>query len=107
MFTGIIEYVGRLESLDLGEEGRRLRVHAGPLAAGLAVSASIAVNGCCLTVVELAGEVFSADLSAETLRCTTFGKMKPGAVFINASRGAVVDTGVVNFAARISSQGQF
>ncbi len=79
MFTGIIEYLGRLESLDLGEEGGRLRAHAGPLAAGLAVSASIAVNGCCLTVVELAGEVFSADLSAETLRRTAFGKMKPGA----------------------------
>jgi len=79
MFTGIIEYAGRIESLDKSPDGGRLRVHAGALAASLAVSGSVAVNGCCLTVVELAGETFAADLSAETLRRTAFGEMKPGA----------------------------
>jgi riboflavin synthase len=79
MFTGIVEHVGKLESLDLNAEGGRVRIHAGPLAQHLAVSASIAVNGCCLTVVALAGDIFVADLSAETIRRTSFGELKPGA----------------------------
>src|SRR6202140_743355 len=79
MFTGIIEHVGRIESLEKTSGGARLRVHAGPVAAALAVSNSVAVNGCCLTVVELSGEIFSADLSGETLRRTSLGEMKPGA----------------------------
>ena len=56
----------------------RLRVHAGPLGASLAIAGSVAVNGCCLTVVDLAGEIFAADLSAETLRRTAFAEIKPG-----------------------------
>lgn len=78
MFTGIVENVGRIESLDKGPQGGRLRVNAGPLAASLAIAGSVAVNGCCLTVVELAGEIFAADLSSETLNRTAFGEMKPG-----------------------------
>jgi riboflavin synthase len=79
MFTGIVEHVGKLESLDLNADGGRIRVHAGHLAPHLAVSGSIAVNGCCLTVVALAGDIFVADLSQETIRRTAFGEMKPGA----------------------------
>jgi riboflavin synthase len=83
MFTGIIEHVGRVEELrpapESGLQATRLRVNAGPLAASLAVSGSIAVNGCCLTIVEISGETFAADLSSETLRRTSFGKIKPGA----------------------------
>jgi riboflavin synthase len=82
MFTGIVEHVGRVESLNTGLDGAaqssRLRVNAGPLVASLAVSNSIAVNGCCLTVVEISGETFAADLSSETLRRTSFGEIKPG-----------------------------
>jgi riboflavin synthase len=83
MFTGIIEHVGRVETLELAQENgtraARLRVHAGALATSLAVSGSIAVNGCCLTIVEISGEVFAADLSSETLRRTSFAEMRPGA----------------------------
>jgi len=83
MFTGIVEHVGRVQSLDSALDGSaqssRLRVNAGPLAASLAVSNSIAVNGCCLTVVEISGETFAADLSSETLRRTSFGEIRPGA----------------------------
>lgn len=79
MFTGIIEHVGRIDALELSATGGRLRVDAGPLAASLAISGSIAVNGCCLTVVERSGSVFMADLSSETLQRTAFGEMKPGA----------------------------
>jgi len=79
MFTGIIEHIGRIEALEKSAAGARLRVHAGPLAASLSIAGSVAVNGCCLTVVELEGESFAADLSAETLRRTAFGEMQPGA----------------------------
>jgi riboflavin synthase len=79
MFTGIVEHVGRIASLALNEAGTRLRVDAGKLAMSLAVSGSVAVNGCCLTVVEIDGETFAADLSSETLRCTALGTMKTGA----------------------------
>jgi riboflavin synthase len=82
MFTGIIEHVGRIEAVESARDGAalaaRLRVNAGPLAASLAVSNSIAVNGCCLTVVEVSGETFAADLSSETLSRTSFGEIKPG-----------------------------
>ena len=49
------------------------------LASTLEISASIAVNGCCLTVVQRDAETFSADLSPETLRRTTFAEVKSGA----------------------------
>src|ERR1700687_4659179 len=78
MFTGLVEYVGTIESLERGGSGVRIRLNAGPLAAGLAKSGSIAVNGCCLTAVEISGESFAADLSGETLRRTGFGEMKAG-----------------------------
>src|SRR5882724_1207482 len=78
MFTGLIEYVGTIESLDRSDAGARLRVNAGPLADGLSKSGSIAVNGCCLTAVDISGETFAADLSGETLRRTSFGEMKHG-----------------------------
>jgi riboflavin synthase len=78
MFTGLVEHVGAIESLERSDSGARLRVHAGPLAAGLAKSGSIAVNGCCLTAVDISGESFAADLSGETLLRTSLGEMKPG-----------------------------
>jgi riboflavin synthase len=78
MFTGIIEHLGTIESLELQSEGGRLTVHAPSVAPHLAVSNSIAVNGCCLTVVSKDHQHFSADLSGETIRKTSFGELKPG-----------------------------
>ncbi len=79
MFTGIIEAAGVVESLDLTSDGGKLHVRVpAELAEGLAISNSIAVNGCCLTVVELRDGVFTADLSGETMRRTCFGEIQPG-----------------------------
>ena len=78
MFTGIIEHLGTIESLNLHEAGGRLTINAPSVAPHLAISNSIAVNGCCLTVVELNKQTFSADLSAETLRKTSLGSWKSG-----------------------------
>jgi riboflavin synthase len=73
MFTGIIEHFGTIESLTLGAAGGRVTLDAPTLANSLAISNSIAVNGCCLTVVSLENGRFSADLSGETIRKTSFG----------------------------------
>lgn len=78
MFTGIIEHLGSVDSLELHPEGGRLTIHAPTVAAHLAVANSIAVDGCCLTVIALNGERFSADLSMETIRKTSVGEWKPG-----------------------------
>ncbi len=73
MFTGIIEHIGIVHSVELATAGGRAMIHAPSLVGSLAVSKSIAVNGCCLTIIEVHGERFSADLSAETMAKTTFG----------------------------------
>jgi riboflavin synthase len=78
MFTGIIEHIGIIEALDLKPEGGRITIHAPSLAPTLAISKSIAVNGCCLTVVALGKKQFSADLSGETIQKTSFGAKDGG-----------------------------
>src|ERR1700730_6574491 len=77
MFTGIVEHIGLLHSLELSDLGGRVAIHAPTLVGSLAVSKSIAVNGCCLTITDLHGERFSADLSLETVSKTTFGAAAP------------------------------
>jgi riboflavin synthase len=83
MFTGIIEHTGTVETLDLTPDGGRVTIHAPSVAPSLAVSNSIAVNGCCLTIVDLHNGRLSADLSGETIRKTSFGatggELKKGA----------------------------
>ena len=81
MFTGIIEGVGRVASLEANAEGGKLRVDLSGTAdipSGMKLGDSIAVNGCCLTVTEFDAEHFSADLSGETLRRTSLGEMTAG-----------------------------
>jgi len=73
MFTGIIEHVGTIESLSLQQDGGRVTIQAPTLASKLAPSNSIAVNGCCLTIVSAEKDRFFADLSGETIRKTSFG----------------------------------
>jgi riboflavin synthase len=73
MFTGIIEHVGTIESLSLHRDGGRVTIQAPTLASKLATSNSIAVNGCCLTILSAEKDRFSADLSGETIRRTSFG----------------------------------
>jgi riboflavin synthase len=83
MFTGIIEHIGVIDSLALTGAGGRVTIHAPTLAGALAVSKSVAVNGCCLTVTEIHSNNFSADLSEETVSKTSFGaqggELKKGA----------------------------
>jgi riboflavin synthase len=78
MFTGIIEHLGTIETLDLKHDGGRVTIHAPSVAPSLVVSNSIAVNGCCLTIVDLHNGRLSADLSGETIRKTSFGAGRAG-----------------------------
>ena len=89
MFTGIVEHLGVVKSLETSLEGGRLTIRAAEIAPSLAISNSIAVNGCCLTVVALDGDSFRADLSSETLHCTSFGELKHGAT-VNLERPLTV-----------------
>jgi riboflavin synthase len=71
MFTGIVQAVGRIDSIETVGEGRRLVVDAPSLErADVAIGDSIAVGGCCLTVVSIRGSHLAFDVSAETLAHT-------------------------------------
>ena len=80
MFTGIIQAVGRIAAIESSGADMRLRVHAGKLdMSGVALGDSIAVSGVCLTVVDLPGDGFWADVSRETLQRTVLGDTGKGA----------------------------
>src|SRR3954447_14177897 len=76
MFTGLIEDLGAVSAVTPVPQGMRLlvstRLH------GLTHGASIAVDGACLTAVDLPAGAFAADVSAETLQRTTLGGLKAG-----------------------------
>ena len=78
MFTGIVEELGRVATVEHGAESARLTLH-GPLVTGDAVlGASIAVNGVCLTVVEVDAGEFTVDVMLETLDRSSLGSVRPG-----------------------------
>jgi riboflavin synthase len=71
MFTGMVQAVGRIGAVEPRSEGVRVSVDAGAFAQeDIAVGDSIALNGCCLTVVAIDAGRMRFDISAETLRCT-------------------------------------
>ena len=74
MFTGIVEELGRVAE----RNGSRLRISAKTVLEGSQVGASIAVNGCCLTVVELDDWSWQADVSNETFSRSNLGSLKVG-----------------------------
>ncbi len=88
MFTGIIQSVGQLVSSDSvstdGDDSkrsqdRRMRIQLGALnPADISIGDSVATSGVCLTAVEIQGNEMVADVSAETLACTTLGELRAG-----------------------------
>jgi riboflavin synthase len=80
MFTGIIQAVGKLVASENRSGDKRLRIQTQTLdLSDVKLGDSIATNGVCLTVVELPGDGFWADVSIETLDYTTLGSLKNGA----------------------------
>ena len=79
MFTGIIQAIGHIESSEATEGDVRLGIATGELdLSALNLGDSIAVNGVCLTAVELGKNSFSADVSVETLDKTSLGQLETG-----------------------------
>ena len=74
MFTGIIQAVGHIAAIESGEQDIRLCIESGKLPLeGISLGDSIATSGVCLTVTELTGEGYWADVSPESLSLTTLG----------------------------------
>jgi riboflavin synthase len=78
MFTGIVREKGRVAALNGGNEGIRLRIEAPDTAARVVVGDSVAISGCCLTVVAVEDGTLSFDAVPETLDRTSLGGLAPG-----------------------------
>jgi riboflavin synthase len=79
MFTGIIQAVGKVTAMQNSGGDLRLRINTGTLSLDdVGLGDSICTNGVCLTVIELPGDGYWADVSVETLNFTTLGKLQTG-----------------------------
>ena len=79
MFTGIIEELGSVRSIEERGENARLVISARVVTEGTNHGDSISVNGVCLTALDIEPDSFAADVSKETLQRSTLGSLKPGA----------------------------
>ncbi|HCV75080.1 MAG TPA: riboflavin synthase, partial [Gammaproteobacteria bacterium] len=79
MFTGIIQAIGQIKTKDMHDKGAVLSFASSELDfSNVAIGDSIAVNGVCLTAIEISDNSFKADLSQETLDCSIFGDLSVG-----------------------------
>jgi len=78
MFTGLVQALGTVASLEATDAGARIAITAPGIADGLSQGDSVAVNGVCLTAVEITGEGFFADAVTETLRRSSLGALATG-----------------------------
>src|SRR5919198_3606313 len=78
MFTGIIEELGSVRSIEERGENARLVISARVVTEGTNHGDSIAVNGVCLTALDIQPDSFAADVSRETLQRSTLGRLRPG-----------------------------
>lgn len=91
MFTGIIEELGRVRSIERRGEGARLVIEARTVTMDAQGGDSIAVNGVCLTAIDVRADSFAADGSRETLERSTLGRLRAGAP-VNLERAVTPST---------------
>ncbi len=91
MFTGIIEELGRVRSVERRGEGVRMTVEARVVTEGTREGDSVAVNGVCLTALDVRADSFAADGSRETLQRSTLGQLRAGSA-VNLERAATPST---------------
>lgn len=110
MFTGIVETVGKLTATANGRDAVRLTVAAGRIAEDVAIGDSVAINGVCLTVVEIKPPFLSFEAVYETLRRTSLGRLSIGdpvnlerALAVNGRFGGHIVQGHVDGTGRIAS----
>lgn len=113
MFTGLIEDVGILQDIRTSANQAVLSISTNLPMVELTLGESIAVNGVCLTVTSFGGGVFAADVSPETLRCTSLGRLSRGskvnlerALRLSDRLGGHMVTGHVDGLARIVDRRQ-
>jgi riboflavin synthase len=85
LFTGLIEEIGIIDSIETRAGGARLRLRAPLVATGLSAGDSVSVSGVCLTAVDLRESSFGADVSPETLKRSTLGGLRTGSA-VNLER---------------------
>ena len=78
MFTGIIEEIGEIAGVKRGQVSSRLAILGNKIFSDLKLGDSVAVNGVCLTATSISGDIFEADVMAETLRRTNLGGFSNG-----------------------------
>jgi riboflavin synthase len=91
VFTGIIEELGRIASLEKLEQGMRLNIACSLVVSDARDGDSIAVNGVCLTALNVTGDSFAADVSPETLDRSTLGSLTAGSP-VNLERAVTPQT---------------
>ena len=91
MFTGIIEELGTVRSMAITDGGARMEVSAAVVTEGTANGDSIAVNGVCLTALDVRPDGFGADVSQETLDRSTLGSLTAGSR-VNLERAVTLST---------------
>jgi len=117
MFTGLIEDIGKISALRLRNGSAVMTVQTKLPVGRMAMGASVAVNGACLTVVKKLKCAFTVDVSPETLACTNLGALKPGSLVnlerpmrLNERLGGHLVTGHVDGVGQIAAvkpQGEF
>jgi riboflavin synthase len=108
MFTGIIEELGSVRSIEERGENARIVISAKTVTEGTNHGDSIAVNGVCLTALDIHDDSFAADVSRETLLRSTLGGLKPGAA-VNLERAVTPATrlGGHMVQGHVDARGQF
>lgn len=84
MFTGIIESVGKITRIETKGNNRIFSIQA-PIVKEIKISDSIAIDGCCLTVIDVRADVFKVEAITETLKTTTLTQLKVGG-YVNLER---------------------
>jgi len=108
MFTGIIEEIGQVKGIKNISNGKRINIQAKTVIEDTKIGDSIAINGTCLTVVQLENDSFWAEAVGETLKKTTIGLLKFGtsvnlerALQMQSRLGGHIVQGHVNAACKV------
>ena len=91
MFTGLVEELGTIGSVELNEVGSRIIIAAKLVTSDISNGDSVAVNGVCLTAIDVSQVSFAADISPETLERTTLGDLQIGSP-VNLERAVTPTT---------------
>lgn len=78
MFTGLIEEIGEIKSIEKAAKSARITIKSEKVLKDIKLGDSICTSGVCLTVTEFSSNTFSVDVMAETVRSSNLGKLKPG-----------------------------